>query len=201
VRDVDLAPEAVAGSAAIRRMEVLLSAVVTAVSASARHTFSKRVEPRIRLLTGLGVSGDVHAGVTVQQRYARSKHRQAPNLRQVHLLDEELFNELRSAGFDVGPGMLGENITTRGIALASMPAGARVRLGSRAIVELTGLREPCRQIDTFAPSLFRMMRASQKPNVRMPGVMAIVVAGGDVSSGDTITVDIPTGKSLPLAPI
>src|SRR5438034_1311819 len=122
-----------------------MSAVVTAVSRSPRHGFSKANQLVIRLLAGHGVEGDAHAGATVKHRSRVARDPTQPNLRQVHLIAEELHEELRSHGFDVHPGAMGENITTRGLDLLVLPAGARLRLGATAVVEITGLRNPCVQ--------------------------------------------------------
>src|SRR6266853_6139114 len=124
-----------------------MSAVVKAVSRSAEHTFSKPNEARITLLAGLGVEGDAHAGATVKHLSRIFKFGNAPNLRQVHLMHSELFDELREAGFKVWAGLMGENVTTRGVGLLSLPTGARLHLGPEAVVEVTGLRNPCRQLN------------------------------------------------------
>jgi MOSC domain-containing protein YiiM len=166
-------------------------ASITAVSCSATHGFSKRNAATIRLLAGLGVEGDAHAGSTVKHRSRVARDPTQPNLRQVHLLQAELFDELHVAGFDVSPGQLGENITTRGLDLLALSAGTRLRLGTHALVELTGLRNPCTQLDGFAPGLMRALtpRGPDGAIVRKGGVMAIVLAGGEVAPGDAITID------------
>jgi MOSC domain-containing protein YiiM len=171
-------------------------AVVTAVSSSAGHTFSKLVRPAVRLLAGLGVEGDVHAGVTVKHRSRVARDPSQPNLRQVHLMHDELHDELRAAGFTVGPGDLGENVTTRGIELLALPIGTRLRLGASAVVELTGLRNPCVQLDRFQQGLTAAVldRDSDGELVRKAGVMAVVVAGGEVKPGDAIRVELPVGS-------
>src|ERR1700704_5957421 len=130
-----------------------MAAIVTAVSRSKRHTFSKPNELMIRLVAGLGVEGDAHLGEKVQHLYAVRKNPDAPNLRQVHLMHEELFDELRAGGYNVEPGAIGENVTTRGLDLLALPTGARLRLGAEAVIEVTGLRNPCRQIEAFQPGL------------------------------------------------
>jgi MOSC domain-containing protein YiiM len=177
--------------------------VVTSVSRSARHTFSKPVVLSIRLLPGLGVEGDAHLGETVKHRSRVRKNPHDPNLRQVHLIHEELFAELRRQGFDVGPGAIGENVTTRGIDLLGLPTGTRLRLGRTAVVEITGLRNPCSQLDTFAPGLMAAVlgRDPEGRLVRKSGVMAIVVSGGDVQAGDAIAVELPAGQPRALAPV
>jgi MOSC domain-containing protein YiiM len=122
-------------------------AAVLAVHRSSRHTFSKSLQSAIRLLEGLGVEGDAHNGVTVKRRTLVRRDPTAPNLRQVHLIQSELFDELCPAGFTIGPGQIGENITTRGINLLGLPKGTKLQVGSSAVVEVTGLRNPCRQLD------------------------------------------------------
>jgi MOSC domain-containing protein YiiM len=176
---------------------------VTAVSARRGHQFSKTNQLSIRLLAGLGVAGDAHAGETVKHRSRVLRDATAPNLRQVHLVHEELFDELRGKGFDIGPGDIGENVTTRGIDLLGLPAGARLRLGEAAVVEITGLRNPCVQLDRFAPGLMAatLDRDAEGGLIRKAGVMAVVIAGGDVRPGDAIAVTLPDGPHAPLQPV
>lgn len=170
-------------------------AVVTAVGRSAGHTFSKATQPAVRLVAGLGVEGDAHSGATVKHRSRVARDPSQPNLRQVHLMHGELHDELRAAGFTVGPGDLGENVTTRGIALLALPTGTRLRLGAAAVVELTGLRNPCAQLDRFQQGLTAAVldRDDAGELVRKAGVMAVVVAGGEVRPGDAIRIELPTG--------
>jgi MOSC domain-containing protein YiiM len=167
--------------------------VVTAVSLSPQHHFSKPVQPSIRLLAGLGVEGDAHLGVTVKHRSRVAKDPTQPNLRQVHLIHEELFDELKAGGFQVAAGSIGENVTTRGIDLLGLPRGARLHLGPAAVVEVTGLRDPCRQLNTYRPGLMAAVldRDADGNLVRKAGVMAIVLAGGEIRAGDTIRVELP----------
>jgi MOSC domain-containing protein YiiM len=176
------------------------AATVTAVSRDAAHAFSKPVRDRIRLLAGLGVEGDAHLGRTVQHRSRVARDPAAPNLRQVHLIGAELHDELTARGFAVGAGDLGENATTRGVDLLGLPAGARLRLGPAAVVALTGLRNPCAQLDAFRPGLMRAVldRDDAGRLVRRAGVMAVVVAGGDVRPGDAIGVALPPGPRVAL---
>jgi MOSC domain-containing protein YiiM len=180
-----------------------MSPVVTSVSRSGRHTFSKPVVLTIRLVAGLGVEGDAHLGETVKHRSRVRRNPDDPNLRQVHLIHEELFAELRQGGFDVGPGAIGENVTTRGIDLLGLPTGTRLRLGPAAVVEITGLRNPCRQLDAFQPGLMAAVlgRDPEGRVVRKSGVMAVVISGGDVTVGDAITVELPAGEPHPLIPV
>ena len=177
--------------------------IVTAVSRSATHTFSKPNADRIRLLTALGVDGDAHLGETVKHRSRVARDPTKPNLRQVHLIHAELHDELRSAGFAVAAGQMGENVTTRGIDLLGLPTGARLTLGDSAVVEVTGLRNPCYQLDDFQPGLLQAVlgRDPQGKLIRKAGVMAVVLAGGDVRPGDAIGIELPTGPYRSLEPV
>lgn len=181
----------------------MTKATVVAVSLSAAHTFSKSNSECIRLLAGLGVEGDTHLGVTVQHRSRVKRDPTQPNLRQVHLIHAELHTELREQGFEVRPGEMGENITTSGVALLDLPTGTMLRLGAGAVVEITGLRNPCSQLDDFQPGLMAATRPQDAAGrvVRKAGVMAVVVAGGEVRPGDTIVVEPPPLPHDPLAPV
>jgi MOSC domain-containing protein YiiM len=176
---------------------------VTAVSRSASHTFSKPNEDRIRLVCGLGVDGDAHSGQTVKHRSRVARDPTQPNLRQVHLVHAELHDELREAGFVVTAGQMGENVTTRGVDLLALPTGTRLHLGDTAVVEVTGLRNPCLQLDTFQPGLMAAVldRDELGNLVRKAGVMAIVLASGDVHVGSPIHVELPNEPHVPLAPV
>ena len=176
---------------------------VVAVHRSASHSFSKFAEDAIRLVPGLGVEGDAHAGVTVRHRARVARDPAQPNLRQVHLLHAELFDELMAADHAVWPGDMGENITTRGIDLLALPAGTRLHIGPSAIVEVTGLRNPCVLLDRFQPGLMAatLGRDAQGGLVRKAGVMAIVVAGGEVKPQDGIRVELPAPPHSPLQPV
>jgi hypothetical protein len=88
---------------------------VVAVSRGPRHKFSKETQMLIRLIAGEGVEGDAHRGVTVKHRSRARFNPTLPNLRQVHLIHEELFDELRPAGYALAPGDVGENVLTCGI--------------------------------------------------------------------------------------
>ncbi len=177
-----------------------MRAHVTAVSVSKAHDFSKQRQGAIRLLDGLGVEGDAHAGVTVQHRSRVAQDPTQPNLRQVHLIHEELFDELRGQGFAVTAGQLGENITTRGVDLPGLPTGTRLRLGAEALVELTGLRNPCGQIEAFQPGLLAAVLGRDEAGglVRKAGVMGVVLRGGEVRPGDPLAVELPQGPHRPL---
>jgi MOSC domain-containing protein YiiM len=176
---------------------------IVAVSSRIGHHFSKTPCLCIRLLTGLGVDGDAHMGETVKHRSRVRKDPTQPNLRQVHLIHAELFEELRAKGFVVQPADLGENVTTEGIDLLALPTGTRLRLGASAVVEITGLRNPCIQLDHFQDGLMAatLNRAADGSLVRKAGVMSIVVAAGDVRPGDAIGVDIPAEPHRRLAPV
>jgi MOSC domain-containing protein YiiM len=180
-----------------------VTAEVAAVSLGAAHTFSKANVARIRLLAGIGVEGDAHAGATVRHRSRVAKDPSQPNLRQVHLLHFELFAELEGRGFAVGPGAMGENVTTRGLDLLALPAGTRLLLGETAVVELTGLRNPCAQLDGLQPGLMAAVlgRGPAGELTRKAGVMAIVLADGEVCPGDRIAVEPPPGPYRPLEPV
>ena len=169
------------------------AAVVVAVSRDGEHRFSKVVVEEITLLAGLGVEGDAHLGRTVQHRSRVAADPTQPNLRQVHLLHAELFDELRGKGYDVAAGQLGENVTTRGIDLHGLPRGAVLRIGPDAVVEITGLRNPCLQIDRFRSGLLKevMRRADDGALIRKGGIMGVVRAGGRIRPGDPIAVDLP----------
>jgi MOSC domain-containing protein YiiM len=179
------------------------SASVIAVSLSAGHTMSKPNVARIRLLEGQGVEGDAHMGVTVKHRSRVARDPTQPNLRQVHLIHAELFDELRAKGFEVSSGVMGENVATRGIDLLALPTGTRLHLGNGAIVEVTGLRNPCHQLDGLQPGLMQatLARDGEGNLIRKAGVMAIVVAGGEVRVGDPIRIDLPPGPHDRLKPV
>jgi MOSC domain-containing protein YiiM len=178
-------------------------AQVVAVHRSASHSFSKFAEDAIVLVPGLGVQGDAHAGVTVKHRSRVARDPGKPNLRQVHLLQSELFEELMAGGFPVWPGDLGENITTQGIDLICLPAGTRLKIGGSAIVEVTGLRNPCSQLDRFQSGLMAAVldHDAQGKLVRKAGVMSVVVAGGEVAAGDEIAAIMPAPPHRTLEPV
>ncbi|HLV54874.1 MAG TPA: MOSC domain-containing protein [Actinotalea caeni] len=176
--------------------------VVVSVSADATHRFSKEPQARITLVEGLGVAGDAHAGATVQHRSRVRRDPTQPNLRQVHLIHAELLEEVNAHGHEVGPGTLGENVLTRGVDLLALPRDTRLRIG-QAVLRVTGLRNPCRQIDDARPGLLARVvgRAPDGSVVRRCGVMAVVERGGDIAPGDAIVVEIPQGAQEPLQPV
>jgi MOSC domain-containing protein YiiM len=180
-----------------------MAGTVLAVSRSAIHSLSKSGQLAIQLLAGLGISDDAHAGVTVQHRSRVARDPSQTNLRQVHLIHAELHEELRARGFNVSAGQMGENITTRGIDLLGLPASARLRLGDEAVIEITGLRIPCKQLETIQLGLMAAVldRDMNGALIRKAGVMAIVLVGGIVRPGDAITIELPPPPYTPLQPV
>lgn len=177
-----------------------MSGRVTAVSSNGEYSFTKPNRDSIRLLAGIGVEGDVHAGATVKHRSRMAQDPTRPNLRQVHLMHEELFDEVGEAGFRVMPGDLGENVTTRGIDLLALPTGTLLRLGDSAVLEVTGLRNPCLQIDAFRTGLLKRVvgRDEEGRVVRKAGIMSVVREDGVVRPGDPIGVELPAEPFRPL---
>lgn len=180
---------------------MMKSGIVFAVSRSGTHTFAKPNQESILLVTGLGVEGDAHMGETVKHRSRVARDPTQPNLRQVHLVHTELHSELLHAGFTVSAGQLGENITTRGIDLLNLPMGTRLHLGAAAVVEVTGLRNPCAQLDRFQPGLMAATLSHDEDGnlIRKAGIMGIVLACGAVHPGDSIRVELPPEPHVPLA--
>lgn len=173
---------------------------VVSLSKASRHDFSKPVVASVALMAGEGVVGDVHSGRTVQHRSRVAIDPNQPNLRQVHLIARELLDELSGRGFALNPGDLGENILTSGLDLVALPCGTRLCIGDDAILELTGLRNPCAQIERFMPGLLAQVVSRRADGTidRRAGVMAIVVAGGRVAVGDSIAVTLPSLPHVPL---
>jgi hypothetical protein len=176
---------------------------VTAVGRSAKHGPRKSVRGAIRLLAGRGVEGDAHCGTMVQHRSRVRSDPSRPNLRQAHLIGAELHDELREGGFSVAAGQMGENLTTRGVDLLALPTGTRLLIGETAVVELTGLRNPCAQLDRVEPGLMAatLARDGDGELIRRAGVMAIVVADGEVRPGDPIRVGLPAEPHRALRPV
>ncbi|NNM48119.1 MOSC domain-containing protein [Knoellia koreensis] len=193
---------------------------VAAVSRDQTHRFSKVPVESITLVAGLGVMGDAHAGTLVQHRSRVRRDPNQPNLRQVHLIHAELFDEARKLGYELAPGDLGENVLTTGVDLLSLPTGTLLGLGDEAVVRLTGLRNPCVQINAFRPGLLKVVLSrgdgtptdepapstaspdiARIPYIRKAGVMAVVETGGEVRPGEPITVTLPDGIPTPLAPV
>ena len=177
-----------------------MGGVVTAVSFDGEHRFSKPNVAAIRLLAGLGVEGDAHLGITVQHGSRVAKDPTQPNLRQVHLIHAELHDELAGAGYTVAAGELGENVTTRGVDLLGLPRGTRLHLGGEAVVEVTGLRNPCLQINRFQSGLLKQVLEVDGNGdvVRKGGIMGVVLTGGEVRPGDDIRVELPPLPHEPL---
>lgn len=180
-----------------------MSAIVIAVHRSATHSLVKDRHASIRLLAGLGVEGDAHAGRTVRHRSRVARDPTQPNLRQVHLIHSELHDELRAAGFSVSAGQMGENVTTRGLDLLDLPTGALLCLGDTALIEVTGLRNPCAQLEGIHHGLMAatLGRDAEGRLARKAGIMAVVIAGGDVRAGDPILVEMPAGPRRSLEPV
>jgi MOSC domain-containing protein YiiM len=180
-----------------------MNGTVTAVSSSPTHALTKPNGACIRLLAGLGVEGDAHSGETVKHRSRVARDPSQPNLRQVHLIHSELHDELKAAGFAVSAGQMGENVTTCGIDLLALPIGTRLRLGESAVVQVTGLRNPCVQLDRIEPGLMAatLGRDEQGRLIRKAGVMGIVLTGGEVRPGDSIRMELPAQPHRPLEPV
>ena len=179
-----------------------MDGLVAAVNCSAKHTLSKPNQESIRLVAGLGVDGDAHSGETVKHRSRVARDPSQPNLRQVHLIHLELYDELRASGYEVNSGQMGENVTTRGVDLLGLPVGTRLHLRD-AVVEVTGLRNPCAQLDRIQPGLLEatLDRDDQGNLIRKAGIMGIVLTGGEVSPGDRIRVELPPEPHRTLEPV
>ena len=177
-----------------------MNATVVAVSKSATHTMSKPNVDSIYLLAGLGVEGDAHAGVTVKHRSRVAQDPTQPNLRQVHLIHSELHDEIRALGFEIVPGQMGENITTKGIQLLDLPRHTRLHIGENAVIEITGLRNPCHQLNGLQEGLMQAVLGRDENNnlIRKAGVMGIVLQSGMVLPEDRIVIELPQSPFLPL---
>lgn len=173
---------------------------VRAVHRDSEDRFSKDSVAAVTLIAGIGVDGDTHSGVTVQHRSRAAADPTQPNLRQVHLMHMELFDQLHQQGFDVQPGQLGENVTTAGLDLLALPKGTRLHIGATAVIEVTGLRNPCSQIDDFMPGLLKKVayHGVDGSLVRKSGIMGVVETGGDIGPDDFIKVQLPFGTHEPL---
>lgn len=186
------------------RNACIMQGIIVALASDGEHRFSKQPRTVLHLVAGMGVAGDAHAGSTVRHRSRVAKDPNAPNLRQLHLIHAELLDELGPKGYRVEPGQLGENVTTRGINLLGLSAGTRLLLGSQALIEITGLRNPCRQIDqNIAPGAMAatLDRREDGSLVRKAGVMAIILKGGEVRAGDTVTMEWAPTEPVPLGPV
>ncbi|MDX3450506.1 MOSC domain-containing protein [Streptomyces sp. ME02-8801-2C] len=180
-----------------------MSGTVVAVSSNGAYSFSKPNRDSVRLLAGLGIEGDIHAGTTVKHRSRMAKDPTQPNLRQVHLVHEELLAEVAEQGFEVAPGELGENITTRGVDLLGLPVGTLLHIGDDVVLTVTGLRNPCLQIDGYQDGLLKQVigRDAAGNVVRKAGVMSVVTEGGEVRPGDPVKVELPSGPHQALRPV
>lgn len=180
-----------------------LKGEVLTVSASPDHRFTKESRDSIRLVVGLGVEGDAHSGVTVKHRSRVERDPSQPNLRQIHIIHSELFDELTEKGFELFPGAIGENILTRGLPLIDLPTGTRLHIGDTAAVEITGSRNPCWQLDEFKPGLMKAVveRRSDGRLIRKSGIMGIVHEAGEVRPGDVIEAVLPPKPHKPLEPV
>lgn len=176
---------------------------IVAVGASPVHSMAKQRVQMVKLIKGLGIEGDAHAGVTVKHRSRVQQDPTQINLRQVHLIHTELFDELLTKGFTVTAGLMGENVTTQGLDVLRLPRGTRLRLGSSAVVEVTGLRNPCKQLDGVAPGLMEAVleRTPDRGLIRKAGIMSIVLESGEVRVGDQIGIELPSGVHEPLKPV
>ena len=175
---------------------------VISVNCSSAHSLIKPNQESVRLLEGLGVEGDAHSGKTVKHRSRVARDPNQPNLRQVHLIHSELYDELKGAGFDVSHGQMGENITTKGVDLLGLPTGTHLHLRD-AVVEVTGLRNPCAQLEKIQTGLLESVLDKDEDGnlIRKAGIMGIVVTGGEVAPGDEIRVELPSGPHRPLQPV
>lgn len=184
-------------------MSNMSTAHVVAVARNNEHRFSKTGVDEIRVVAGLGVEDDAHQGITVKHRSRVTKDPTQPNLRQVHLIHAELLDELRGKGFTVGPADLGENVTTRGIDLLGLPRGTLLLIGENVVLEITGLRNPCIQIERFQPGLLAAVldRSPDGRLIRKAGVMAVVRVGGQIRVGDAVNNHAPQGPHLSLEPV
>lgn len=177
-----------------------MNGIVKAVSSSETHTMRKTNRSSIKLVAGMGVEGDAHMGRTVKHRSRVAKDPTQPNLRQVHLIHSELHNELQDKGFSVSPGEMGENITTSKIDLLNLPTNTKLHFGQEVIIKITGLRNPCHQLDGIQPGLMKAVLEKTITNhvIRKSGIMAIVINGGTIRTGDTIQVELPAEPHIPL---
>jgi len=176
---------------------------IVSLSRSPVHEFSKDEAATLRLLAGFGVEGDAHGGDRIQHRSRVAIDPTRPNLRQIHLLHMELLRELEEEGYAVGPGRLGENILTEDLDLLGLPTGTRLELGDQAEIVITGLRNPCKQLDLIDPRLFKRLayRDDSGELVRLAGIMAVVSTTGEIRTGDPIRVRLPDKPHRPLAPV
>lgn len=191
-------------SLSLRQPAQETQARVIAVSRCVQHGFAKQTEPSIRLIAGEGVEGDAHRGTTVQHLYRVRRDPTKPNLCQVHLFAAEMLSELASHGYTLGPGEIGENVLTEGLDLLALPRGTRLHLGDQAIVEVTGLRTPCSQIDGYRAGLQKHLwgpRDAHGKRTRRAGIMGVVRTSGGVHAGDAVRLELPPAPFRPLGPV
>lgn len=183
--------------------QVISRGSVLSVSKRSHHQIDKLPCDSIRLVAGHGVEGDAHAGLTVKHRSRVARDPDQPNLRQVHLIHAELFDELQAVGFHLTPGQMGENITTQGIDLLALPQNTRLAVGAHAIIRVTGLRNPCNQLNGLQEGLMQALVFVDHTGqvIRKAGIMCVVEVGGPVTPGDPIHVLLPVGNQIPLAPV
>lgn len=176
--------------------------IVIAVASDTAHNIVKPVREHIKLVAGWGVEGDAHAGITVQHRYDKRRNPNAPNLRQVHLMHAELFDQAATLGLTVEPGEMGENITTRGIDILNLPRGTHLKIGD-AIIEVTGLRNPCKYLNQIAPGLLKACMAKHEDGTNFPqsGIMGVILEDGEVKAGDEIHIIAPPKPHERLKPV
>jgi len=169
------------------------SGKVHSLSSSAQHSFSKHTTHQVEVIKGIGIKGDAHAGVKVKHRSRVAKDPNQPNLRQIHLIHLELLKELVAKGYTVNPGDLGENITTEGISILNLPKDTILKIGENVAIQITGLRNPCHQIDKFQKGLLKEVVGKNDAGdiIRMAGIMAIVLEGGMIKVNDEILVELP----------
>lgn len=180
-----------------------MSAFVVAVSVNPEHTLSKANQNSIRLVRGVGITGDAHAGKNDQHRSHSKRDPKRPNLRQVHLIHSEFYEELNAAGFSVLPGQLGENITTKGLELLKLPSAAKLFIGRQTALQVTGLRDPCKQLNSIQAGLMEatIERKSDGGLIRKTGIMSVVIKGGEIKPGDPIRVEMPPEPHKPMGPV
>lgn len=185
------------------KLNRMIDGRVVAVAKDGRHRFSKRPSTEIRLIAGEGVAGDAHHGATVKHRSRVAADPSQPNLRQVHLIQSELFDELRMKGLHVLPADLGENVTTAGLDLLALPRDTLLSIGDEVVLEVTGLRNPCAQIERFRPGLLAAVleRSPEGKLIRKAGIMSIVRSGGVIRLGDRIRAELPKPPYMLLEPV
>ena len=166
---------------------------VQSLSFDSQHQFSKKTCLSLIFIAGLGIEGDAHNGKTVQHLSRVKADPTQPNLRQVHLIHSELLIELQAKGFKVEAGTLGENVLTQGIDLLSLPKDTLLYLGEKVVLQVTGLRNPCAQLDNYQKGLTKAVLDKDESGnlIRKAGIMAVVLKGGTVQLDDAIKIELP----------